>query len=120
MDYKENNTLNKADLPHLAATYTSLGVLKVCGYKFNESFNSILEDLIYYQNEDGSIRCQKWDTEKDTRFIYCACSIQNLLDTKKSYINSVTTLTYLKGLFNYEGGFGMNESSESNGKTKLN
>ena len=102
-------------MPHIAATYTSLAVLKVCGFNFTESFNSILEDLKYYQNEDGSVRCQKWDTENDCRFIYCASSIHKLLNSKPYFLNTENTLNQLNKLFNYEGGYGMTESSESNG-----
>jgi prenyltransferase beta subunit len=90
--------------------------LKVCGYEYPEKFKTILNDLKYYQRDDGSFKCQKWDTEYDSRFIYCACVIPKLLSSDSFDIDKLKLVDNLCRQANYEGGYGLVEGSESNGK----
>ena len=112
---KKYNDGNMNDQPHLAATYTCLAILKVCGYKFDNNYSRILSDLKLYQNKDGSISAQKWDTEHDPRFVYCACVIHKILDVSNIGIDKEKTVNYLLKCNGYEGGFSMDVGGESNG-----
>jgi hypothetical protein len=129
-EYIDNKVHIDSDLPHIAATYCSLCMIKMCdinkidlerklldiyGYsvKLDEQF--LLKEIKDSQKEYGNISCQNWDCENDVRFFFCACAIHRLLDYYDYEINVEKGLKYLDSLINYEGGFSMVESGESNG-----
>jgi prenyltransferase beta subunit len=128
-DYK---VYNYSDIPHIAATYCALCIIKMSGVDKQEindrlykiyGFAVVLHDeyLLHEvkknQKQSGNISCQSWDSEDDVRFFYCACAIHRLLDYKGSEIDVDRGVNYLDTLRNYEGGFGMIQGSESNGIT---
>lgn len=99
----ENSTRehNKADMPHIASTYSALSILCLFNYLNPESLNILLNK--YFPNESiqfspeeiinhikkcrrktGNINCQNWDCENDVRFFYCACAIQKYMEIYNS------------------------------------
>jgi len=114
--------LNKNDIPHIAATYCALCILKVCGYNINDEkekndYMGVLEEIGKCQTDRGSITAQLWDTEDDPRFMYCACAIHRLLGVKsedKFSFDKDKAKSYLETLISYEGGYGMESDSEAN------
>jgi geranylgeranyl transferase type-1 subunit beta len=130
----KSNSSNKADIPHIASTYTALCILRMCGIDMNETnirlkklYNKdeitidkqfLLLEIKKSQLESGNVSCQSWDTESDVRFLYCACAIHALLgidDNSEFEIDVDGAREYLDSLVNYEGGFSMVADGESNG-----
>jgi hypothetical protein len=129
-EYKDDKVNNISDLPHIAATYCSLCMIKMCninktdiekrllviyGYSVKLDEHYLLKEIKISQKEYGNISCQSWDCEDDVRFFYCACAIHKLLDYNDFEINVDNGMKYLDSLNNFEGGFSMIESGESNG-----
>jgi geranylgeranyl transferase type-1 subunit beta len=133
--FNPNYKFNEEDIPHIAATYCALAILKICGYdnlqkiekklqeilsKHNVYFKEepLIKEILNSQDENGSIRAQKFDTEKDVRFFYCAMCIFKFLGKSseeiKSIINFEKSEKFLKSIRNYEGGFSMIDEGESN------
>jgi geranylgeranyl transferase type-1 subunit beta len=121
-------------MPHIAATYCALCLLKIAGIDkqtieaklkqihgfditLDEEF--LLEDIKQSQKPFGSISNQNWDSEDDVRFFYCACAIHALLYGKGKGIPNfsfdvIKGQEYLNSINNYEGGYSMLENGESN------
>lgn len=133
--FNPNYEFNKEDIPHLAASYCALAILNMCGYenlqKIEKKLQAVLSndnvffteepiinEILKNQDENGSIRAQNFDTEKDVRFFYCAMCIFKFLgknsDEIKSLINFKQSEKFLKSIRSYEGGFSMIEEGESN------
>jgi len=97
----EAESYNKADLPHIASTYSALSIF--CLFNFLNK-KTMKELIIKHLNNDevefspetieehikkgrritGNINCQNWDCENDARFFYCACAIKKYLEIYKA------------------------------------
>lgn len=148
--------------PHLASTYCALSMLYqlksnlFCKEQFDLIFNSknnnkeklfdvniILNWVKSLQERDGTVRSFESSLENDSRFIYCAFSIREILNKMclehlkqvelnkcscnlhflnkneinfddNSFLNISLTSNYFKSIQSYEGGFAIFPGGESN------
>ncbi|KAL6948813.1 hypothetical protein ACO0QE_001286 [Hanseniaspora vineae] len=103
--------------PHLASNYAALLSLVLC--EDQEAFNKIDKDYVYewlmgLKLADGSFEtCEKCG-ETDTRGVYCALSIANLLGLMSEELVE-NSLDFLIQCQTYEGGFGGRPFEEAHG-----
>ena len=88
---------NKADIPHIASTYSALSILCLFNYLNKQTIKSLIfkylnsteilfspeaieEHITKSRRISGNINCQNWDCENDARFFYCACAIKKYLE----------------------------------------
>ena len=94
---KISSSRNKADIPHIASTYSALSILCLFNllnkndikqltkiYLLSDdiefSVDGILNHIENSRRTKGNINCQQWDCENDIRFFFCACAIKKYLE----------------------------------------
>ncbi|BES87689.1 Protein geranylgeranyltransferase type I, beta subunit [Nesidiocoris tenuis] len=100
---------------HLAMTYTGLVTLVTLGDDLSRvNRPAIIKGVAALQQEDGSFACTLLGSENDMRFVYCACCICYILQDW-SGMDMDKTLSYIRGSFSYDYGFGQGPDLESHG-----
>ncbi|XP_014259826.1 geranylgeranyl transferase type-1 subunit beta [Cimex lectularius] len=99
---------------HLAMTFCSLSVLLLLGDDFSRlNRNAILKGVGSLQQEDGCFSAVHFGSEKDMRFVYCACCICYILKDWSFDIDK--TVRYIQKSMSYDYGYGQGPDLESHG-----
>ncbi|KAJ1977044.1 geranylgeranyl transferase type-1 subunit beta [Dimargaris xerosporica] len=100
---------------NLATTYSALLALVILGDDLSRvDRQGILQTLAALQQSDGNFVPHPYSTERDMRFVYCACAISFILDDW-SGVNQDLVLAYIRACHCYDGGISQEPSQESHG-----
>ena len=76
--------------------------------------NSIIVSLSKLQMSDGSFLSSANSTEKDIRFLFCACAVSYMLNDWKG-VDISSAVSFIDSAQSYDGGFGQGPLQESHG-----
>jgi geranylgeranyl transferase type-1 subunit beta len=92
---------------HLAMTYSAIAVLYTLGESLDELPKAaIIRQLSRLQNDDGGFGATENGSERDLRFLYCACSISSFLEDW-SGVDVDRAAEYVTRCFSYDGGLAL-------------
>ncbi|CAK9010830.1 Geranylgeranyl transferase type-1 subunit beta (Geranylgeranyl transferase type I subunit beta) (GGTase-I-beta) (Type I protein geranyl-geranyltransferase subunit beta) [Durusdinium trenchii] len=100
---------------HVTMTYTALLVLTILGDDLSRiDKEAVVRGLRAVQQEDGSFQAVKFGTEKDMRFVFCACAVSFMLQDWRG-VDIERTTAFIKSSQTYDGGFGILPDQEAHG-----
>ena len=92
---------------HLAMTYSALATLYTLGESFDDlPKKAIIKQLSRLQGEDGCFSATESGSERDLRFLYCACAISTFLDDWTG-INKEKAVDFVVACLSYDGGLAL-------------
>ncbi|KAI8325539.1 terpenoid cyclases/Protein prenyltransferase [Martensiomyces pterosporus] len=104
-----------ANSANLAATYSALCSLLLLGDDLSRvDKRAIVEAMPHLQQESGSFSPHPGTTERDPRFMYCACAVSAILGDW-SGIDKDAAAEYIRGCVNFDGGLTQAPFQESHG-----
>ncbi|KAJ2759654.1 geranylgeranyl transferase type-1 subunit beta [Coemansia sp. BCRC 34490] len=104
-----------ANSGNVAATYSALCALLMLGDDLARvDREAIVRALGCLQQESGSFIPHPGTTERDPRFIFCACAISYILDDWRG-VDRLAASRYIGGCINFDGGMTQAPLHESHG-----
>lgn len=92
---------------HLAMTYSALATLYTLGESFDDlPKKAVIRQLSRLQGEDGCFSATESGSERDLRFLYCACAISTFLDDW-SGIDTQKAAEFVLRCLSYDGGLAL-------------
>ncbi|KAL0490622.1 geranylgeranyl transferase type-1 subunit beta [Acrasis kona] len=109
------NHIDKNDFGHLAMTYTALAVLRILGDDYSRvDKKGIIGALKHLQQDDGCFIATAGGSERDIRFLFCACATSCFLNDF-SGINIDKAYQYIISSRGYDQAFSHGPYLESHG-----
>lgn len=101
---------------HIAMTYTALATLRALGDPLDRVDKSAIVTAMKksLQLPNGSFQCVAVGSERDMRFLYCACSISHMLGDW-SGVDIDRAVSYVKACRAWDGGFALLPGQEGHG-----
>jgi geranylgeranyl transferase type-1 subunit beta len=113
--FANNEPINSSDFGHLAMTYTALAILRILGDDYSRvNRKAITAALRKLQQEDGCFVATAGGSERDIRFLFCACAISCFLGDW-SGVDCDRAYKYVLSSCGYDGAFSHGPFLESHG-----
>jgi len=108
-----SENVTKYHQAHISMTYCALLVLTILGDDFSRvDKKAVVEGIKSLQQPDGSFQAVAFGTEKDMRFVFCACAVSFMLQDFSS-IDVEKTAQFIISSQSYDGGYGILPDQES-------